>query len=70
MAKLETFVCDGCGVTKKDVNHWWRVGTFGQSILIVPLDTKPVHRRYTVKDYCGIGCTQKAVSRRMSETAS
>lgn len=55
--------CDGCGIEKKETNHWWRLWIQGTLITIVPLaegqkSTFPGTRF----DCCGEPCLFKKLS--------
>jgi hypothetical protein len=61
MSQQTVFTCDGCGVQKKDANHWFRMGTFGgcQLALNYWQEGSVVDDE---KHYCGAACVLKAVS--------
>lgn len=60
MAKVEVVRCDFCGTEKGDTNHWYKVGSSLDVILISRYEG-PVEG----KDACGQACVVTAISRFM-----
>jgi len=74
--RLETVRCDleGCGKLKMETNHWWSVEVIRNSngapqLRVVPYNPNPDPSLCALKDFCGIECAQKFVSRWMAEVA-
>ena len=74
--KLETFRCDleGCGKLKMEANHWWSIEIIQNpggtpQLRIIPHKLWVEPSDYALKDFCGIECVQKFVSRWMAEVA-
>ena len=67
MARLETYVCDGCGAIKKEVNHWWNVRVGDHYQTKSPVMEIQTHRHPTSDiTLCGIECVQKFASQWMA----
>ena len=59
-------VCDECGVSKRETNHWWSLWREQHGILTTPMqDPNPQpgpRRSYDVKDACGEKCLLALIS--------
>lgn len=59
-------VCDGCGKTKGETNHWWTVTTTSLEICILSGSTDE-NAALLPKDFCGQKCMMAYVSKRVGE---
>jgi len=57
--KMFQVICDECGATKKETNHWWKVYVTRDACLAI----SPYSEVVVGKDVCGQACASKAVSR-------
>lgn len=65
MAREQTIRCDICGVSKKDVNHWWIFWTDGIQLVIVSAadEKQAVALPDEYQDACGPKCLGTALDR-------
>jgi hypothetical protein len=77
MAQIQTYECDICKITKKEVNHWW-IGVaptcdeYSDCISIAPIDkedTIQIEDKNEVKivHLCGFDCVTKWLHQQMQE---
>ena len=66
MSTQTTTVCDFCGATKKEVNHWYKVVIYARGrFAVIPADAfRP--EGTTVADACGMQCCTQALARWMN----
>lgn len=61
MAQRTILICDGCGAEKREVNHWFGVGIYGEEFAIRPFASRMVSDSI----YCGQACVIRALSEHM-----
>lgn len=69
----QSITCDGCGTVKKETNHWFKLVTDGESLVIFPASkprralTKDCRATHNTQDLCGSACVIKKVSEFLSK---
>lgn len=71
----QTIVCDGCGVVKKQTNHWYRLAqgkkgltlTESSGDYLTPKDYETGSSGVSLHDLCGSACVIKKVSEFLSK---
>lgn len=70
MAAINTYICDGCGATRGEANHWWMLA-------VPPIEGVPTPLVFQVRvwtegdtddyqHYCGERCLTQAISELLS----
>jgi len=69
MSRSMVTTCDICGVSKKDVNHWWIFWTDGVQLVIVSAadEKTAVALPDEYQDACGPKCLGTALDRWVSK---
>lgn len=75
-----SFLCDVCGVPKREVNHWWNIdmnsimawrqenaldGNASRAFVLVPFDVK-LARQDSIISVCGHSCAHKVMDEYLS----
>ena len=59
MATLNTFICDVCGMQKKDTNHWWLLFIHADSIGLFKWEAQS---KEDALHLCSESCAVKKIS--------
>jgi hypothetical protein len=69
MAWAEQFTCDGCGVAKKQVNHWFLIGNgINDGFWILPWSEALQIKEY--RHVCGHQCAHKLLDEFLQKAQS
>lgn len=63
-----THACDGCGVTKRESNHWFKVIRMGRAVTVWSADRKVrALQHLRALDACGEACANKLLWRLLKQ---
>ena len=70
MARLATpYICDYCGVQKRETNHWWLAAVSRGIFILEPWDYADPDKPDVIH-LCGAECAQKALAKHMETIQS
>lgn len=67
MSQKLVFYCDGCGIERGSVNHWWETYENTACWEVTPFDEKDIKRDPKIRIFCGQQCVTKALSTYMEQ---
>ena len=69
MSVKATYICDNCGVTKGETNHWFAISANGNRSTLLPTFTVGafIDARADASHLCGESCLSVAVSKAIRE---